>query len=83
MRVAMRDIAAWVEKAKQDQNIRMLLQVHDELIFEIKQKTETKAIPKIVNLMENALKGKETHGVPLVADVKVGKTWYDMDIYQT
>lgn len=57
-----------------NENTSMLLQVHDELIFEIKQDSIDKAIPLIKNAMENI--GKLS--VPLVVDVSVGEKWGEM-----
>ncbi|MBA4531512.1 DNA polymerase I [Brevibacillus halotolerans] len=52
---------------------RMLLQVHDELVFEVPE-DELETMQKLVaNVMENALK----LDVPLKVDVDYGKTWYD------
>ncbi|MBX6351942.1 MAG: DNA polymerase I [Thermoflavifilum sp.] len=52
---------------------RMLLQVHDELIFECPQ-TEAEALEQLVREnMENAV----ALSVPLQVDVHVGRTWYD------
>ncbi|MDN9008456.1 DNA polymerase I [Brevibacillus laterosporus] len=52
---------------------RMLLQVHDELVFEVPE-DELETMQKLVaNVMENALK----LDVPLKVDVNYGKTWYD------
>jgi len=82
MRVAMRDIAAWIKNGKHDDRVRMLLQVHDELIFEIKKDAVKTAVPKIVELMEVTLTGKETYEVPLVAEVKVGANWFEMEEYK-
>jgi DNA polymerase-1 len=79
MRVAMVAIAQWITQEKLGVDVRMLLQVHDELIFEIKTDQVATYVPKIVGLMEAALDGKETHGVPLVAEVKVGENWFEMD----
>ncbi len=81
MRIAMRDIAMWISKEKLNKDVRMLVQVHDELIFEIKTNKVKTSVPKIVKLMEGALQGKETHGVPLVAEVKLGKNWNEMESY--
>ena len=78
MRVAMRQIHEYIEGLKQSDQVRMLLQVHDELVFEIKDSEVKKVVPELVNIMENALQGKEDHGVPLVADVKVGENWNKM-----
>jgi DNA polymerase-1 len=78
MRIAMRDIAHWIGTAKKTDQVRMLLQVHDELIFEIQNKTEANTIPVLVDLMEGVLSTQKTHDVPLVAEVKSGPNWYDM-----
>jgi DNA polymerase-1 len=57
-----------------NENVSILLQVHDELIFEIKKDTVESAIPLIKNAMENV--GKLS--VPLVVDVSVGEKWGEM-----
>jgi DNA polymerase-1 len=75
MRVAMRQIHSYIEGLKKSDDVRILLQVHDELVFEIKDSEVEKTVPELVKIMEAALDGKEDHGVPLVADVKVGKDW--------
>lgn len=53
---------------------KMLLQVHDELLFEVPQSEMDKILPLIADGMENAYKLR----VPLVVDVKVGQNWNDM-----
>lgn len=51
----------------------MLLQVHDELIFNVK-KNELEKVKEIVkNIMENTIK----LSVPLVVDIETGTNWYD------
>ena len=79
--VLTRDIAAWIKKQKLGKDVKILVQVHDELIFEIKKKKVKETIPKLVSLMEAVLNNKETHGVPLVAEVKVGENWHDLKDY--
>ena len=52
---------------------RMLLQVHDELVFDV-PKTELEIVkPLVKDAMENAF----TLAVPLVADLGVGNNWLD------
>ena len=52
---------------------RMLLQVHDELVFDV-PKTELEIVkPLVKEAMENAF----TLAVPLVADLGVGDNWLD------
>ncbi|MBU1160746.1 DNA polymerase I, partial [Patescibacteria group bacterium] len=54
--------------------VRMLLQVHDELLFEIKEEVVEEMSVKIKNIMENIIKLK----VPVIVDVKVGDNWGEM-----
>ena len=56
-----------------DLKARMLLQVHDELIFECPQADVHPLVEVVRDNMENAL----TLNVPLQVDIHVGKTWYD------
>jgi len=56
-------------------NARMLLQVHDELIFEVKDNEVQSSIDIIKNIMEkNHLKYKD-FVVPLIVDYGVGNNW--------
>ncbi len=52
---------------------KMILQVHDELIFDIIEGEEKLVEDIVVEIMENCLKLK----VPLVVEAKFGKRWYD------
>ena len=53
---------------------RMLLQVHDELIFEVPE-SEVDQVSSIVRQgMENVVELK----VPLAVDMGVGSNWYDL-----
>lgn len=51
--------------------VTMLMQVHDELVFEVKEDYLDQAKAKIAEFMENAA----TLSVPLVVDIGVGKNW--------
>lgn len=52
---------------------KMILQVHDELIFNVKTDELEKVKEIVINFMENAYK----LNVPLEVDVEIGKNWYD------
>ena len=60
------------------ESIHMLMQVHDELIFEIKDTEVEKEVKKLKEIMEGVLEGKETHNVPIVADVSTGPNWAEL-----
>ena len=52
-------------------NARMLLQVHDELVFELPRAESDKTIAVVKTIMESAA----TLDVPLVVDCGVGSNW--------
>jgi len=54
--------------------VRTVLQIHDELLFEAKEEIAEDFMRKIKTVMENVYKLK----VPLVVDVKAGDNWGEM-----
>lgn len=71
IKIAMVRIAREIKKQKLD--CRMVLQVHDELVFEVR-KTEVEKIKRTVReLMSTALQ----LSVPLDVDINEGKSWYE------
>lgn len=80
MRIAMINVHEYAKQQKDA--VRILLQVHDELVFEIKEDELKKHIPKIVALMEDVMAGQETHGVPLKVDVSVGDNWNKLESFK-
>lgn len=59
------------KKLKHEPQAKMLLQVHDELVFEVKENTVEKIKPIIKNCMEHAAK----ISVPLTVEIGIGKNW--------
>ncbi len=56
-------------------SVRVLLQVHDELVFECPLGTEEAAIPVIQDTMSNACSPALELAVPLVVDCGTGQNW--------
>ena len=58
---------------------RMLLQIHDELIFET-SKEESKKISKLIKDHMMSVKDSDLHSfsVPLLVDVNFGDNWGDL-----
>lgn len=75
---AMIDIDEYLKKQNLHDHVHMILQVHDELIFEIEESYVQKVVPTIKDIMESALRDKHTHGVPLLVDGAIGTTWGTM-----
>ncbi len=54
-----------------DNEIKMILQIHDEIILEVKAEKAENAAKKLKEVMENVHKLR----VPLIVDVKIGDNW--------
>ena len=54
---------------------RMLLQVHDELVFDLHEEEMDFLIPQITEAMQSAL--PLPHGVPVKVDTGIGKNWLE------
>ena len=54
---------------------RMLLQVHDELVFEAPEAEAERAIPVIKRVMEGAAEPAVALTVPLVVDARAAGNW--------
>jgi DNA polymerase-1 len=57
---------------------RMLLQVHDELVFE----TDEEELPELAELASEIMRTALPLDVPLEVDLKVGQNWEQMDRYE-
>jgi DNA polymerase-1 len=67
---AMLAVDKWIDTLPLDE-VRMIMQVHDELVFEIKQPQLTEYKDKIISLMEQAVQ----LNVPLIVEAGVGENW--------
>jgi DNA polymerase-1 len=61
-----------------DKQISMLLQVHDELVFEVKEGKVAEWVKKLIPLMEEAIK----LSVPVKVEAKVGDNWGEMEEFK-
>jgi DNA polymerase-1 len=67
---AMLAVTGWLSE-QNDDRIKMTMQVHDELIFEIHQDIVDETTAKLVELMNNAVE----LSVPLIAEAGIGDNW--------
>jgi DNA polymerase-1 len=62
-------------QAAQLESVRMLLQVHDELVFEAKAAEVAGALPVIARVMEKAAEPAVRLAVPIRVDAKAADNW--------
>ncbi|NLY51187.1 MAG: DNA polymerase I, partial [Firmicutes bacterium] len=72
IKVAMLKVAAALKR--ESLTARMLLQVHDELVFE----TPREELKKLTSLVKQEMEQAMQLTVPLSVDIKVGPNWYEV-----
>ena len=62
------------ENFRNDKDIKMILQIHDEIILEVKEEKAQAVTEKTKEIMEQVYQ----LNVPLTVDVKVGRNWGEL-----
>jgi DNA polymerase-1 len=75
MKIAMIKVYDFIHQSIKEGEAKMLLQVHDELVCEIKENLVASVAPEIKNIMESVYK----LDVPLIVDVKCGDNWQEIE----
>jgi DNA polymerase-1 len=79
VKLAMVKITDYLKEQNVFDGAHMLLQVHDELVFEIEEDRARGLAPHIKEIMENIVPEKERLGIPFIAEGKIGKNWGEME----
>jgi len=75
IKIAMVKIQEFIKEKHMEKDVITLIQIHDELILEVKSEIIKEVVPSFKNIMESATK----LGVPLKADVRIGSKWGEME----
>lgn len=72
---AMVEAHEWIKKEGWEDKARLLLQVHDELVWEVEEKHAEEIARTLRSVMENVVDPKLLSGVPIIAEISIGKDW--------
>jgi DNA polymerase-1 len=78
IRIAMVRIAEELQKKQWGGKVHMILQVHDELLFEADNDVIDDVVPVLKGIMEGVLSAKDANGVPIVTEAAVGMNWGEL-----
>ena len=78
IKLAMVKIDEFLTAEKLEGKVKLILQVHDELVFEVEEKSLEEMAPKIRNIMESLVPTKDTKGIVMKADASMGEDWKEM-----
>lgn len=75
IKLAMVAADALIEKKGRREEVRLLLQVHDELVYEVKKDEDEVIARELRHVMESVVPSEKLNGVPIVAEVSLGDNW--------
>ena len=78
-KLAMIEIDKFLESKNLKNDVNLLLQVHDELVYEVKESIVDSVVPEIKKIMENIIDPKKIEGIVCVANASVGDNWVEME----
>jgi len=79
VKISMNMIHAKLKALGMLNDVRLLLQVHDELVFEIRTPEVKKMAIMIKQTMESVLTPEQSKGVPIVTSANAGKNWNKLE----
>lgn len=80
IKIAMIQADAWLTKKKLHTDVRLVLQVHDELVYEVRENKFSDVAREIEKIMEGVLTQKQSAGVPISVDVLAGDNWGELNL---
>jgi DNA polymerase-1 len=79
VKIAMARIDEYLTKNDLKDKVHLLLQVHDELVYEVKESEVKKVAPVLKKIMEEVIDPKDIEGVACLAEAKAGDNWEEME----
>ncbi|MFA5651756.1 MAG: DNA polymerase [Candidatus Paceibacterota bacterium] len=79
IKLAMVKIDEFIVKEKLEDKVRLILNVHDELVYEVAEDTVEKIEDKLESIMENIIPKEKIKGIVLESKYSVGKNWKEME----
>jgi DNA polymerase-1 len=78
IKLAMVKIDEFIVKEKLEDKVRLILNVHDELVYEVAGDTVEKIKDKLESIMENIIPKEKIKGIVLESKYSVGENWKEM-----
>ncbi len=78
VKIAMKRVDDYLISKGYDHDAFLILQVHDELVYEIKEEKAEEIAKEIQKIMESIVDPKEIQGIKLIANYAIGKSWGDL-----
>ncbi len=78
VKLAMIRVDEYIIKNKLQDDVFLILQVHDELVYEVRENKAKEIAEEIKKIMESIMDMKDTKGIKLEANAEIGTNWGDL-----
>jgi len=78
VKISMKRVDEFLKKKGWDEDVHLVLQVHDEIVYEVKDEMVEEVGKEIKKIMESVFSKEQTLGVPIVSESAAGKNWGEM-----
>jgi len=78
VKIAMKKVDDFLVENKLDDKIHLILQIHDELIYEVPEKLVNDVESKIKKIMQDIIPLEKISNVPIIVDSIVGNNWGEL-----
>jgi DNA polymerase-1 len=78
VKIAMVRIADFLKRKKLTDEVKLVLQIHDEIIFEVEEKYVEPLRVEVQRIMEEVLSPEQTKGVPILTNCQAVDSWGEM-----
>jgi len=75
IKMAMKQVDNFLHEKKLKDQVKLILQIHDEVIYEVDEKIVDEVAEQIKKIMEGVVTMEQTGGVPIVVEHKIGESW--------
>jgi DNA polymerase-1 len=79
IKIAMKRIDDYISEGGFENKVFLILQIHDELVYEIESSVLEEVSQKLVDIMQSVEPPGGMSGVPIVANASVGDNWGEME----
>ncbi len=79
VKLAMVEVDKYLEKENLKDKVKILLQVHDELVYEVSSDVVATVVNNIKKIMESLIPPEKISGIVCKTDVAVGDNWLEME----
>ena len=83
VKLAMIKVQELIVKRGWKSEVRLTMQVHDELVYEVKSNLVPHVAEEVRRVMESIMTKAETKGVPIISSANAGDNWGEMEEVKT